>query len=135
MWTADYFIRYAKLPLSVEGVTIPNSDGSFDIYLNSALPEARQRAKLRHELEHIRQDHFYVEAPVFALEMAADGEAPPAPPRRRTAAPCLQAGERARVIPLFQSLEQLQAFYETLLRDGRCGDYVLRQEPAGGETH
>ena len=59
MWTPEYFVRLLDLPPSVEGVTVPNDDGTFDIYINSLLSEERQREKLAHELEHIRKDHFY----------------------------------------------------------------------------
>lgn len=73
MWTPDYFVRYADLPLSVEGVTVPNTDGTFDIYINALLPEDQQAETLAHELEHIRKDHFYNDiAPVQAIEAEAE---------------------------------------------------------------
>ena len=73
MWTPDCFVRYAELPLSVEGVTVPNNDGTFDIYINSLLPAERQEETLAHELEHIHKDHFYNDiAPVQALEAEAE---------------------------------------------------------------
>lgn len=73
MWTPDYFVRYAEFPLSVEGVTVPNNDGTFDIYINSLLPAERQDETLAHELEHIRKDHFYNDiAPVQTLEREAE---------------------------------------------------------------
>ena len=59
MWTPDYFVRYVDLPSKVEGVTIPNSDGTFDIYINSVFCDARKQDILEHELRHIREDHFY----------------------------------------------------------------------------
>ena len=30
MWTPDYFVRTAELPRTVNGVTLPNDDGTFD---------------------------------------------------------------------------------------------------------
>lgn len=42
MWTPVYYVRLAPLPLSVDGVTLPNNDGSFDIYLNSRHPKQKQ---------------------------------------------------------------------------------------------
>ena len=51
--------------------TLPNSDGTFDIYINQNLPEEWQEAALRHELNHIRMDHFYNEDPVAANEAEA----------------------------------------------------------------
>lgn len=59
MWTPEYYVRLLDLPPAVEGVTVPNDDGTFDIYINALLPEERQQEKLAHELEHIRKDHFY----------------------------------------------------------------------------
>jgi len=61
VWTPEYFVRRAPFPLSVEGVTLPNDDGSFDIYINALLPPEKQEERLQHELAHIRADHFYRE--------------------------------------------------------------------------
>lgn len=71
----DYFVRLVALPVRVEGVTVPNSDGSFSIYINSALPEARRDEVLRHELRHISAGHFYLDLPLSHMERQAGGEA------------------------------------------------------------
>ncbi len=79
MWTPQYFVRYARLPLSIEGVALPNDDGSFDIYINSLLPEDRQADRLQHEIRHIQADHFYKDScPVARIEAEANGATPPA---------------------------------------------------------
>jgi len=91
----DYYVRQVALPVRVEGVTLPNDDGSFDIYINSLLSPARQQQTLEHELRHIRRDHFYLDMPVERMERQADGEAPDAvlhPPAGMV--PCF-AGEAA----------------------------------------
>ena len=73
MWTPDYFVRYTDFPISVEGLTVPNDDGTFEIYINALLPEEKQAETLAHELEHIRRDHFYNDvAPVEKLEAEAE---------------------------------------------------------------
>ena len=73
MWTPYHFVRYVALPVKVEGVTIPNSDGTFDIYINSTFSEQQQKEILHHELCHIRNDHFYMDKlPVCKLEKDAD---------------------------------------------------------------
>ena len=36
----DTYVRLVSLPTRVEGVTLPNDDGSFDIYINSRLSPA-----------------------------------------------------------------------------------------------
>jgi Domain of unknown function (DUF955). len=71
----DTYIRLVPLPLKVEGVTLPNDDGSFDIYINARLSPARQQETLKHELRHIRHEHFYLDMPVSRMERQADGEA------------------------------------------------------------
>lgn len=71
----DYFVRLVELPLRVEGVTLPNSDGSFSVYINSLLSEEKRDAVLRHELRHIAAEHFYTEMPVEYMERQACGEA------------------------------------------------------------
>ena len=70
----DYYLRLVELPLSVEGVTVPNDDGSFDIYINSLLTEEKRRQVLQHELRHIESEHFYTEMSVAEMERQAAGE-------------------------------------------------------------
>ena len=74
MWSPEYFVRLAPLPLNIEGAVLPNDDGTFDIYINSALPESRREDVLRHELRHLTDDHFYrSEMSVGQVEAAASG--------------------------------------------------------------
>lgn len=70
----DYFVRLLRLPIKVEGVTVPNSDGSFSIYINELLPEKKRSEVLEHELRHITAEHFYVDMPVESMERQAGGE-------------------------------------------------------------
>lgn len=65
------FVRMIPLPDTVPAVTIPNDDGTFDVYINANLPEERQNRALEHELEHIRKDHFYNDDPVWLNEQEA----------------------------------------------------------------
>lgn len=55
----DYFVRFVEFPQHIKAVTLPNSDGTFDIYVNSALDEIERQNALNHELRHIKKDHFY----------------------------------------------------------------------------
>lgn len=70
----DYYVRHVALPRSVEGVSIPNDDGSFDIYINSLLPPQRRLDVLEHELRHLKSEHFYLDMPISLMERQADGE-------------------------------------------------------------
>lgn len=73
MWTPDYHVRLIHLPRTVRGVTLPNDDGSFDVYINEALDREKQQKTLGHELEHIGRDHFYDDVkPLAAVEAEAD---------------------------------------------------------------
>ena len=75
----DYFVRVLELPASVRGVTVPNDDGTFSIYINALYGDETQRRILCHELEHIARDHFYKDEPIARQEAEADGKAPSAP--------------------------------------------------------
>lgn len=78
MWSPDYFVRYVALPHTVEGLTVPNDDGTFDIYINAELPDAVQKETLAHELHHIQKDHFYNDiTPLPQMEAEADDKTIP----------------------------------------------------------
>ncbi len=77
VWTPQYFVRYLDFPATVEGVTVPNDDGTFDIYISRHLSDDRRRECLEHELRHINLDHFYSSRPVRDLETEARGLPPP----------------------------------------------------------
>ena len=67
----NIFVRLVSFPKTIRAVTLPNDDGTFDIYINSDLPEELQHKALNHELEHIRRDHFYNDDPVWINEQDA----------------------------------------------------------------
>lgn len=70
----DYFVRLVELPRRVEGITVPNNDGSFSVYINSLLSSEQRQRVLTHELEHIEKEHFYIDIPVERMERQAEGE-------------------------------------------------------------
>ena len=65
------YVRMIALPEAVKAVTLPNDDGTFDVYINANLPELLQNRALEHELRHIRMDHFYNEDPITKNEEEA----------------------------------------------------------------
>ncbi|MBR2895132.1 MAG: hypothetical protein IKC03_05665 [Oscillospiraceae bacterium] len=74
MWTGEYYVRFVTLPATIDGVTVPNDDGSFDIYLNDRISPQRQLEKLHHEISHITHDHFYRDdLNIASIERQADG--------------------------------------------------------------
>ncbi len=105
MWTPDYFVRLADLPAKVEGVTIPNDDGTFDIYINALFFEEKQQEILEHELRHIRRDHFYNDIlPIQEIEREANGG-----PDEVQKLPDV-FNHPVGVIPVFNSLEVLRNY-------------------------
>lgn len=69
---SNIFVRLIRFPsAAVRAVTLPNDDGTFDIYINERLPEELRQKALEHELKHIRKDHFYNEDPVWINEEEA----------------------------------------------------------------
>ena len=92
--TSEFYIRRLAFPnRSVKAATFPNDDGTFDIYLNTLYPEDVQEQALRHELEHIRLDHFYSDKPIAEKEAEADGLTPP-------------DADKTQTIPLFRSPDE-----------------------------
>ena len=65
------FIRFADLPIETEAVVMPNSDNTFEIYINSRLCERKQQEALAHELEHLNDNHLYSEDAVALNEQEA----------------------------------------------------------------
>lgn len=70
--TPDINVRFITLPLSVEGVSIPNDDGTFDIYINAIFDEEKRKAILMHELTHLHKDHFYIDLSIHQIESEAN---------------------------------------------------------------
>lgn len=131
MWTPEYYVRLVELPPTVEGVTIPNDDGTFEIYLNSLLCETRRAECLEHEIRHIKKDHFYNDIqPIEEIECEADGlsvqnptiERKSQPPRL----PDVIFSHPAGKIAVFNSLDSLGrylfALKEQYHRDHAAGE-------------
>lgn len=55
----EVILRYINLPYSVRGYVQEDPNGDFNIYVNSRLSYEMQQATIKHELNHIEQDHFY----------------------------------------------------------------------------
>lgn len=69
----NYYVRTVKLPGSVRGVTIPNDDGTFNVFINSSLSPECSNDTLNHELNHIKKDHFYEDTKsIEVVETEAD---------------------------------------------------------------
>lgn len=54
----NYIIRIVKLPPHVGGITIPDENGDYNIYINSRLSDAKMVEVYDHEVYHIEHGHF-----------------------------------------------------------------------------
>ena len=80
----DYWVRYVRFPnMASESVAASHGDGTFTIYINTLFPEERQQERLRHELRHLTEEHFYRDdLTITQVEHDADGRSRPAEERR-----------------------------------------------------
>lgn len=68
----EVFIRGLKLPLAIEGATVLDADGNYNVYINTLLSYETQKRTVRHELAHIKKEHFYDYEPVVHNELEAN---------------------------------------------------------------
>ena len=57
----DYYIRYVDMPSVTKGMTIEDSDGFFNIYINASLSAAEQEEAIKHEIRHLERNDFDTE--------------------------------------------------------------------------
>ena len=54
----DYFVYFQPMHGKIGGYVTPNQDGTYSVYLNSALNRERNIQTLIHECNHIANDDF-----------------------------------------------------------------------------
>jgi hypothetical protein len=67
-------IRKIDLPIGVDGITVLDENGDYNVYLNDRLSYDAQAEAFRHEVEHIKQGHFYRYDDIKVLEEKAEYE-------------------------------------------------------------
>jgi hypothetical protein len=65
----DYCIRYVDLPCRVNGVTVMDKEGFFNIYINARLNYCSQQKAIRHEMTHVARGDFFREDVLEKIEM------------------------------------------------------------------
>ena len=109
----DYFVRLVDLPPRVRGITVPNEDGTFSIYINSRLSVPVQRDAYDHEVRHVVLDHLYDDRPIEDIEAEADGvklkyvdiHQPRTPQPKKS---------QEKMIPRFNSLKDFEAYLKSI---------------------
>ena len=64
----DIVVRGMRMPHNVRGYIVSESNGVYNIFINSCLDEFQQKKALRHELEHIIENDFESEKSLFEIE-------------------------------------------------------------------
>ena len=67
------FVRLISLPFGVEGITTPNNDDTYNVYINENLSDIKKRLALDHELNHIKMGHLFINENIAGIEAAAKG--------------------------------------------------------------
>ena len=52
-------VRVIDMPIGVNGATVRDEEGDYNIYINARISSDKQQLAFRHEICHIRQEHFY----------------------------------------------------------------------------
>lgn len=68
----DIIVRLIDLPHSVNGVTVLDEEGDYNVYINSRLSLHNRDVAYKHELAHIQEGHFYSDIPLSTCECEAD---------------------------------------------------------------
>lgn len=61
-------IRKIDLPIGINGITVLDENGDYNIYINDKLSNDQQCEAFRHEIEHIKQGHFYSYEDLIVIE-------------------------------------------------------------------
>ena len=64
----EVIIRLIDLPVTVKGFTVKDENDDYNVYINARLSADTRVSAWKHEIEHIRRDHFYSQAPVQTKE-------------------------------------------------------------------
>lgn len=66
---SDYIVRYINLPSSIEGITVVDEDGFYNIYINKSLSFESRKRVVAHELGHVSRDDFLSDTDICRIEM------------------------------------------------------------------
>lgn len=64
----NIFVRVQDMPYGINAMTILDSDGNYNIYINARLSYIGQLKAHRHEMAHITRDDFYNDLSIVDAE-------------------------------------------------------------------
>lgn len=69
----EVIVRMVDLPAGVRAFTLPDEQGDYNVYVNSALSYEQQQKSLLHERRHIVNGDFYSDKTARDIEGAVGG--------------------------------------------------------------
>ena len=72
----NVLVRELNFPIEIEGVIVVDSNGDYNIYINSLLSDEKKKETLDHELRHLQCDHHYTDVPIVQAENEANQPTP-----------------------------------------------------------
>lgn len=71
----DIFVRQChELPMHIYGFVKLDSEGDYNIYINADICDRLKKETIRHELNHIKMNHFHRGIGIAECEVEADEE-------------------------------------------------------------
>lgn len=61
-------IRLIDLPCRINGITVQDENGFYNVYINARLSTDEQKKAIAHELTHVKRDDFYSLEPINMIE-------------------------------------------------------------------
>lgn len=55
----DAIVRLVDMPTKIRGMTALDNDGNYNVYVNHKYDQVTQLEVLKHEMKHIKNNHFY----------------------------------------------------------------------------
>lgn len=55
----NVLIRELNFPIEIEGATVPDANGDYNIFINANLSPEKKKETLEHELRHIQCNHHH----------------------------------------------------------------------------
>lgn len=68
----EIIVRFIAMPRTIKGNTTVDSEGDYNVYINSVLPRELQEKAYQHELAHIKLNHLFDERPIEVKEAEAE---------------------------------------------------------------
>ena len=66
----NVIVRFIDLP--VPGMVVTDPDGDYNVYINARLSAEGRKKVYKHEMNHIKGDHFFDDRPLAELEHEAE---------------------------------------------------------------